>query len=115
MPSAGPEEAIKVVVRIQPGDDRDSCIRVEEKNVSVHRLGLDGSDEIHDFAYDNLFEGSGQEEIFSCAEPLLQDALNGFNVNVFAFGMTGKHSLFPEQKSKKVSKLTSIKILIILL
>lgn len=41
----------------------------------------------HDFAFDHVFnQNSTQEEIFESVAPLIQSALDGYNVCVFAYG-----------------------------
>lgn len=41
----------------------------------------------HDFAFDQVFDpNTSQEEIFEMVSPLIQSALDGFNVCIFAYG-----------------------------
>lgn len=41
----------------------------------------------HDFAFDHVFDpNSGQEEIYDMVAPLIQSALDGYNVCIFAYG-----------------------------
>ena len=66
------------------------------------------------FGFDNVFPPShGQEEIWQATEPLVQSAIDGYNVCVFAYGQTGSgktYTMLGEQSnqgliSRAVSKL----------
>lgn len=76
------EESIKVVVRIRPDDDGNSCIRVKDNCLSIHRIH-NGTQEIHDYNFDKIFHStSTQEDVFQTTLPLIKDGLNGFNVSI---------------------------------
>jgi kinesin family member C1 len=45
----------------------------------------------HDFAFDQVFDPNTlQEDIFETVSPLIQSALDGYNICIFAYGQTGK-------------------------
>ena len=93
--------SIRVALRIRPevedaSDERSegtrgNCLGVNDKTVSIRRHKRDGSSEIsHQYTFDNVFdEDATQDEVFSNVKDLVDDGLKGFNVTVFAFGMTG--------------------------
>ena len=42
------------------------------------------------FGFDNVFNpNSNQEDVWGATEPLVQSAVDGYNVCVFAYGQTG--------------------------
>jgi kinesin family protein C1 len=44
----------------------------------------------HDFSFDHVFHSrTTQEDIFENVSPLIQSALDGYNVCIFAYGQTG--------------------------
>ena len=83
------EEAIKVIVRIRPDEDLNSCVKVRDNTLNVFRNN-NGAHEMHSFNFDRIFHAtSTQEDVWEQTIPLIKEGLNGFNVNIFAFGMTG--------------------------
>lgn len=44
----------------------------------------------HDFSFDQVFDpNTAQEEIFEMVSPLIQSAMDGYNICIFAYGQTG--------------------------
>lgn len=83
------EESIKVVVRIRPDDESKSCVKVQDNSLAIFRNN-NGVQELHNYSFDRIFHANAtQEDVFETTLPLIKDGLNGFNVNIFAFGMTG--------------------------
>lgn len=49
----------------------------------------------HDFAFDQVFDpNTSQEDIFEMVSPLIQSALDGYNICIFAYGQTGSGKTF---------------------
>lgn len=49
----------------------------------------------HDFSFDQVFHPkSRQEDIFELVSPMIQSALDGYNVCIFAYGQTGSGKTF---------------------
>lgn len=47
----------------------------------------------HDFSFDQVFAPlTDQNDIFECVSPLVQSALDGYNICIFAYGQTGKQN-----------------------
>ncbi|KAI2512905.1 hypothetical protein MHU86_1451 [Fragilaria crotonensis] len=58
------------------------------------------------FGFDNVFPPSqGQEEIWEATEPLVQSAIDGYNVCIFAYGQTGSgktYTMLGDQSNKGI-------------
>ena len=97
---------IRVALRIRPeaasdengnGGGEESCVHVSSaKSVQVKRLReLTGDSSTQQYTFDNVFSAaSTQEEVFTSVRDLIGEALLGYNVTVFAFGMTGSGKTF---------------------
>jgi kinesin family protein C1 len=49
----------------------------------------------HDFSFDQVFDPNTlQEDIFEMVSPLIQSALDGYNICIFAYGQTGSGKTF---------------------
>jgi len=92
-------------LRIRPESHDDSnpsladssCIHVSSaKSVQIKRTReLTGDQQTQQYTFDHVFtQQSTQEEVFSSVRDLINEALLGFNVTVFAFGMTGSGKTF---------------------
>lgn len=107
--------AIRVALRIRPERDAEvgsdspgnsssnSALRsitvTNGNTVTLHRhrdgdssaAGATASANItHQYTFDKVFAGdSTQEEVYSSVRDLVSESLRGFNVTIFAFGMTG--------------------------
>ena len=91
-------ESIRVAVRIRPDEASfgESCLSIGESGSALkisRKLDDNNRSEAFDYSFDNVYGPSAtQEAIFSDVRNLIDESLNGFNVTVFAFGMTGKRS-----------------------
>ena len=106
-------ESIRVAVRIKPDEVSfgESCLEIAESGNALkisRKLDDNNRSEAFDYAFDNVYGPSAtQEAIFSDVRNLIDESLNGFNVTVFAFGMTGTHATnnflhtIPELKSTR--------------
>lgn len=90
-------EAIKVVVRVRPMNqkekDRDcsNILKIEEENNQIAIQKPDEIDNIKTFAFDNVFsENSHQQSVYTkTAFNLVENVLTGYNGTIFAYGQTG--------------------------
>jgi kinesin family protein C1 len=68
---------------------------LEVKEPYKDRGGLTDRRKKWTFGFDHIFDPShGQEDIWEATEPLVQSAIDGFNVTVFAYGQTGSGKTF---------------------
>lgn len=75
--------------RSSSGDDLTKNLIVVTEPYK-HRGGLKERRKQWRFGFDSVFSpAQGQEEIWEATEPLIQCAVDGFNVTVFAYGQTG--------------------------
>jgi len=59
------------------------------------RGGLRPRQKKYSFGFDNVFDPSkSQEDVWEATEPLVQCAIDGFNVTLFAYGQTGSGKTF---------------------
>lgn len=87
--------AIRVFCRFRPMgqreiDNGDTCAlrKVDAFNVELSRSAP--QKEVKPFSFDTVFEASStQEEIFADCRELVQSAVDGYNVTIFAYGQTG--------------------------
>jgi len=85
------DNRVQVAVRIRPPNRADG----NTPDVAVTPDGLAGiritnrAGEDKRFAFDHVFT-AGQDEVYDCVgRPMLRDALEGYNVTLFAYGQTG--------------------------
>ena len=88
-------EPIKVVVRIRPNENDDTCISFDraidiKNSLRLSSKKVNGNTDSFDFTFDKVFHsGQSQEDVFNHVRQLIDECLNGFSVTIFAFGMTG--------------------------
>ncbi|KAL5284097.1 KIFC1 family protein [Megaselia abdita] len=94
---------IRVFCRIRPPLqselDRNLCgwNYLDEASLEVNNFeSLDGKQKAnHKFSFDYVFHPkSRQEDVFEMVSPLIQSALDGYNICIFAYGQTGSGKTF---------------------
>jgi len=79
---------IRVLCRVRPSTSPQTCISSREDCVLVMTDQRTGT--MKEWEFDKVLgPASTQEEVFACVEPLLQSAVDGYNVCIFAYGQTG--------------------------
>ncbi|PPD84592.1 hypothetical protein GOBAR_DD18480 [Gossypium barbadense] len=53
-----------------------------------------GDNKTKRYTFDNVFQGSSQDGIFSKVEPVIKSVLDGYNASIFAYGQTGTGKTF---------------------
>eukprot|EP00746_Dinoflagellata_sp_MGD_P005749 gnl/MRDRNA2_/MRDRNA2_111134_c0_seq1.p1 gnl/MRDRNA2_/MRDRNA2_111134_c0~~gnl/MRDRNA2_/MRDRNA2_111134_c0_seq1.p1 ORF type:complete len:835 (-),score=249.09 gnl/MRDRNA2_/MRDRNA2_111134_c0_seq1:256-2574(-) len=95
--------AIRVYCRVRPALDRekDSGVCVNPKDLmSLEVIGGD-DDKAQEFVYDAVFAGgTSQSDVFVDCVDLVQSAVDGYNVTIFAYGQTGAGKTFTMYGSK---------------
>ncbi|XP_011182667.1 protein claret segregational [Zeugodacus cucurbitae] len=63
---------------------------IDESTVEIQNLENKNKSVAHTFSFDHVFHpNSKQEDIFEMVSPLIQSALDGYNICIFAYGQTG--------------------------
>ncbi|XP_039961401.1 protein claret segregational [Bactrocera tryoni] len=63
---------------------------VDESTVEIQNFENKNKSGAHTFSFDHVFHpNSKQEDIFEMVSPLIQSALDGYNICIFAYGQTG--------------------------
>lgn len=76
------------------GDDLTKNL-IEVQEPYKDRGGLSDRRKTWRFGFDNVFgPDAGQEDVWENVEPLIQSAVDGFNVTLFAYGQTGSGKTF---------------------
>ncbi|KAF0978592.1 hypothetical protein FDP41_002412 [Naegleria fowleri] len=90
---------IRVIVRLrplledeQPTDLMQGRLEIKDDNTIIVATQNFGS-KSHEF-YKVLDENSTQEDVFEHVKPLIQSALDGYNLCIFAYGQTGSGKTF---------------------
>merc|ERR550534_1551315 len=84
--------AIRVYCRVRPkiAREKDDAIGLRKLDAFVVELDGKGGKGAKQFTFDSIFDGeSTQEMVFKECVDLMQSALDGYNVTVFAYGQTG--------------------------
>lgn len=90
---------IRVFCRVRPPLaselDRLECTWKYLDEQSLEIGAADGSNKRMEFSFDHVFHSrTAQEDIFENVAPLIQSALDGYNVCIFAYGQTGSGKTF---------------------
>uniref|UniRef100_A0A182R079 Kinesin-like protein n=1 Tax=Anopheles farauti TaxID=69004 RepID=A0A182R079_9DIPT len=85
---------IRVFCRVRPPlpteIDRPECLWKYVDEQSIELMAIDGTNKRMDFSFDHVFHPrTTQQDIFDNVSPLIQSALDGYNVCIFAYGQTG--------------------------
>jgi len=102
--------SIRVFCRIRPVFDGDSEA-VVFKNTDMDLSIFDPEEEKKTmFLYDSVFDGeTAQKDIFGDCQDLVESAMDGYNVTIFAYGQTGAgktHTMLGSAKEPGVSPNT---------
>ncbi|XP_017463263.1 PREDICTED: protein claret segregational-like, partial [Rhagoletis zephyria] len=63
---------------------------IDESTVEIQNYENKNKSVAHAFSFDHVFHpNSKQEDIFEMVSPLIQSALDGYNICIFAYGQTG--------------------------
>ena len=88
---------IRVFARIRPLNSRekklgDAATVTAKDNQTINCM--DKNDKSTTFNFDSVMgSNSKQEDVFADSKRLIQSAIDGFNVCIFAYGQTGKFSI----------------------
>ena len=96
--------SIRVFCRVRPGlAGAEQAIEIGEHDnaLKLSRPGKDGAD-LYPFNFDKIFRPqTPQERVFEEVEGLVQSALDGYKVCIFAYGQTGTGKTFTMQGTKE--------------
>ncbi|GAA5803046.1 hypothetical protein HPULCUR_008521 [Helicostylum pulchrum] len=87
-------ESVQVTVRCRPPkkDELNNCWNLSNNKISSEDPKLKKQ---HQFTFDNVFYGSNNAELYSkSVERLINQAMEGFNATVFAYGQTASGKTF---------------------
>eukprot|EP00429_Kryptoperidinium_foliaceum_P047131 CAMPEP_0176106506 /NCGR_PEP_ID=MMETSP0120_2-20121206/53448_1 /TAXON_ID=160619 /ORGANISM="Kryptoperidinium foliaceum, Strain CCMP 1326" /LENGTH=1202 /DNA_ID=CAMNT_0017440629 /DNA_START=57 /DNA_END=3665 /DNA_ORIENTATION=+ len=87
--------SIRVFCRIRPLNSREKDLgdHMVTRQIDPMTLMVGDSDE-HKFCFDAVFTPGTQDEIFEDCKDLVQSAVDGYNVTLFAYGQTGAGKTF---------------------
>eukprot|EP00397_Hematodinium_sp_SG-2012_P001252 GEMP01001253.1.p1 GENE.GEMP01001253.1~~GEMP01001253.1.p1 ORF type:complete len:1239 (+),score=318.32 GEMP01001253.1:36-3752(+) len=85
--------AIRVYCRVRPKISREKEDAIGLRKVDAFTVELEttrGKDKTTQYVFDSIFDDtSSQEMVFTECVDLIQSALDGYNVTIFAYGQTG--------------------------
>lgn len=89
--------AIRVFCRVRPINSREKGLNDSEMTRQKDPMTLEIKETkgtVHTFNFDAVFTPGSQEEIFEDCKDLVQSAVDGYNVTLFAYGQTGAGKTF---------------------
>mmetsp|Transcript_18100 Transcript_18100/g.46686 ORF Transcript_18100/g.46686 Transcript_18100/m.46686 type:complete len:723 (+) Transcript_18100:1493-3661(+) len=103
--------SIRVFCRIRPlsGKERESGDTEVTKKTSLMSLQVDNPNMdqgVQTFNFDSVFTPGTQEEVFEDCRDLVQSAVDGYNVTIFAYGQTGAGKTFTMYGAKGMEGTT---------
>lgn len=93
---------LRVFCRIRPLNEKEARSGDEEVVRVVDMMRLEVQ-QFGNYAFDGVFAPGSQEEVFEDCKGLVQSAIDGYNVTIFAYGQTGAGKTYtlygtPEQE-----------------
>lgn len=87
---SGLDERLSKKSKMSFGADDPTKNILEVREPHKDRGGLSERRKKWTFGFDHIFDPThGQEDVWEATEPLIQSAIDGFNVTIFAYGQTG--------------------------
>lgn len=88
--------SIRVFCRIRPlsGKEKDQGDTGITKQLSPMKIEVQKEDDVEVFEFNGVFTPGTQDEIFEDCKDLVQSAVDGYNVTIFAYGQTGAGKTF---------------------
>lgn len=89
--------AIRVFCRIRPMNSREKGMNDHMVTSQPNPMTLEVKEDkghVHSFCFDSVFTPGTQDEIFEDCKDLVQSAVDGYNVTLFAYGQTGAGKTF---------------------
>mmetsp|Transcript_95993 Transcript_95993/g.210051 ORF Transcript_95993/g.210051 Transcript_95993/m.210051 type:complete len:1223 (-) Transcript_95993:564-4232(-) len=88
--------SIRVFARIRPlsSKETDAGDHQITKQLDLMTLNVTGEESATQFKFDAVFTPGTQDEIFEDCKDLVQSAVDGYNVTLFAYGQTGAGKTF---------------------
>ena len=97
MKTAAKNESVKVAIRVRPLNEREKelnspvCTQTKDNAIDIKK-----NKEAKEFIFDYVFGiGTQQHQVYeACGYSIVENAFEGFNGTVFAYGQTGAGKTF---------------------
>jgi len=89
--------SIRVFCRVRPLSKRENDLGDNQVTKATDSMTLQveqSSRQVSNFGFDSVFTPGNQEEVFADCSDLVQSAMDGFNITIFAYGQTGAGKTF---------------------
>merc|ERR1712176_1551422 len=86
--------SIRVFCRVRPLSDKEKVAKDTEVTRQVNPITLEVGNNKDQFQFDAVWTPGTQDEIFEDCRDLVQSAVDGYNVTIFAYGQTGAGKTF---------------------